>query len=335
MSEKPLVSAIMLVYNREHYLPESVESVLKQTYDNFELIIVNDSRSNALTNQILADYAQRDSRIRIFTQTTTGLTAARHMGWRLASGKYIAWVDSDDICLPDKFAKQVECLKKNPDYGICGTWIRTIGTSKSQVLKFPTQDSTIRCRLLFYSVLANPTVMMRTALFSEYGLDYDLSCINGEDYDLWTRAILLTKFTNLPEVLVLYRYHSSQTIQVDQERIIGYVEHIQAAQLRRLGLNPTPEELEIHLCLGVKKVRPHIKLLRDANLWLHKLEAANRAIGLYPEPEFSRVLQERWISLCINDGVRGIPHILRFLPSVVGSPLRLFEVGIRRLGKLI
>jgi len=176
--------------------------------------------------------------------------------------------------------------------------------------------------------------MMRTNLFTEQGLDYDLTCINGEDYDLWSRAIEVTKITNLPEVLALYRYHPGQTIQVDQERTLRFVTRIHEAQLKRLGLQPTPKELETHLSLGASKICPNHQLLEDANSWLHKLSEANRTSGLYAEPEFSRVLQERWIGLCMNDGIGGLQHIIRYLPTAIGNPPRLFEVLLRRLGQI-
>ena len=143
MRTQPLVSVLMPAYNADVFIGEAIESILSQKYENFELFVVDDgSKDN--TAPVVKRYQASDSRLILITQQNQGRPGARNTCLEKANGKYIAWVDADDICLPDRLPLQVDYLEKQPKVGVCGGWIQTIGTSKNRVMKYEATDSAIR-----------------------------------------------------------------------------------------------------------------------------------------------------------------------------------------------
>ncbi|TXJ00169.1 MAG: glycosyltransferase family 2 protein [Neisseriales bacterium] len=120
----PIISVVMPVYNAEKYITEAVESILNQTYSDFEFIIIDDCSTDS-SYQILQKYAEKDKRIRIFRNDTNRKQAyTKNFAIKLAKGKFIAFMDADDISLPARFTKQVTFMESHPDIGVCGTWIK-------------------------------------------------------------------------------------------------------------------------------------------------------------------------------------------------------------------
>lgn len=285
------VSVLMPVYNGEKHLKEAVESILNQTYSNFEFIIINDGSTDG-TAEILERYRQRDYRIQVYGQSNHGLVMSLNRGLELAQGKYIARMDADDISLPERFAAQVSFMEKHPEIGICGTWVANIGKGSAKSWTPPIDDATIRCQLLFNVPLVHPSVMMRRSLFSDLNLRYP-DYAHGEDYALWAQASLCTKFANIPQVLFAYRHHDCQVGQVYRMAQITATKHVHRNLLERLGMHPTEEEMELHSALGESRFLSDRKFIAQANAWLIRLDLANQHSNIYPEPIFSRVLSER------------------------------------------
>ncbi len=208
--QKPLVSVVMPVYNAEKYVAEAIESVLAQTYINFEFLIFNDGSKDS-SAAIVQHYARQDNRIKFFNYTeNTGYLKHLNEGITQAQGSYIARMDADDICLPQRFEKQVAYMETNPTIGVCGTWytvFKETVENKMMTVEQPEEDSQIKVNFLNHCSLGHPTVMARTALLKKN--KYDQNFYPAEDYELWTRLIAKTSFHNLPEVLLLYRWHGA------------------------------------------------------------------------------------------------------------------------------
>ena len=207
ISNRPLVSVALPVYNGEKYLAEALDSILAQTFTNFEFIIIDDgSTDNSLF--MLREYEQKDSRIRLISRKNKGFSNTVNEMIDLASGEWIARMDQDDIALPQRFEKQLQWLEQT-GADICGSWVQFFGTSDKRILKHPCSDAAIKMTLLFGSPLAHPTVFMKTELIKK--LRYDPVWDKAEDYDLWERADRAGwKMTNIPEVLLSYRQHEAQ-----------------------------------------------------------------------------------------------------------------------------
>lgn len=201
----PLVSVVMSVFNGEKFLHESIESILGQTFYDFEFIIINDGSLDA-TPYILRKYESIDSRIKVIQQENKGLISSLNTGCNLARGKYIARMDADDISLPERFQRQLSYLETHSDTGVLGTWVEAIdqnGFAKKEI-RLPSSFGAIKFCLMFRNCIFHPTVMFRNDIIAGLGF-YRLQALHVEDYDLWVRAIKVTRLENLPEFLLRYR----------------------------------------------------------------------------------------------------------------------------------
>lgn len=205
--KKPVISVAMPVYNGGLHLAEALDSILAQTYTNFEFIIIDDGSTDS-SLKVLMEYQKKDARIRLISRENRNLATTLNDIIDLSRGKWIARMDQDDIALPHRFEAQLEWLEKtNAD--IAGSWVKRFGTSDKRIVMLPQTDEAIKVDLLFRSPFAHPSVMMRSEFVKK--LRYDKSWEKAEDYDLWTRASEAGWImTNVPEVLLLYRVHATQ-----------------------------------------------------------------------------------------------------------------------------
>jgi len=200
----------MPFYNREMYLNDAIESILNQTYADFEFIIIDDGSTQPV-KELLNGYREKDSRIKILSnETNQGISSSRNMGNRAAVGQYIANMDADDISLPDRFDKQVEYLDQHPEIAVLGAQIIAIDGNHKEIWRtsYPLSPGLVRWGLIFNNQLNNPAVMMRRELLSDSGFQYGTGII-AHDYALWINISRRYKLANLPAYLLLYRVHGN------------------------------------------------------------------------------------------------------------------------------
>lgn len=203
----PLISVILPVFNAEKYISAAILSVLKQDFSDFELVVIDDGSTDHSLS-LIQEIALTDSRIRIITRPNQGLIYSLNEGISLAKGKWIARMDADDICLPNRFSKQLEWLTKT-GADVCGTWIRAFGDTLPRVRRFYIHPATLDIQLLFNTCCAHPTIMAKRAILLQNR--YNVSAKYAEDYDLWIRlASKGVRFTNYPGVGLHYRVHNQQ-----------------------------------------------------------------------------------------------------------------------------
>lgn len=201
----PLVSVILPVYNAERYLKESINSILAQSFSNFEFLIFNDGSSDK-SGTIILEF--KDSRIRYFeSANNVGYVEHLNHGLKIAKAKYIARMDADDIARPDRLLKQYEFLEKNKEYIVCGTWFNVIG--KNHAVQLPVDNDDIKLRMLSITPFCHPSIMIRTEVLQRNGILYDNEYIPAEDHELWCRLAEYGKFANLQETLLQYRVHDN------------------------------------------------------------------------------------------------------------------------------
>jgi hypothetical protein len=290
----PRVSVVMPVYNGERYVRAAIDSILAQSFRDFELVIVNDGSTDGRA-PVIASYP--DPRIvYVSNPVNTGLASVRNKGLDIARGEYIAWLDCDDISSPERLKRQVDLLDANPLIGLCGTWVKTIDGATEDVWRYPTDPEFLRARMLFDDPLATSSIMMRAACVRERGLRFDLDNPLAEDYDLWERISRDWGVTNIPEVLTLYRIHPMQTSVVKAQKLKDSVWAIQNHMLVQLGIEASLEEMLLHLDIGVGwRFLPEIERVLTCERWLIRIEEANRVKGIFPEVGLRKVLAERWI----------------------------------------
>ncbi len=210
MVKQPAVSVVMVVCNVEDFLPEAIESILGQTYRDFEFVIV-DFGSTDRTKSICAQYAAADNRIKFRTIPHCSLTEARNAVCALARGRYIAITDADDVSLPDRLASEVEFMENHPQIALVGgsaEWIDAKGRHL-WIYDFPLEDKEIKEVIQIHNPFCHSAVLMRTEAF-EHVLGYRTIFTQSHDYDLWLRISEQFQCANLPQVLVKYRLHPQQ-----------------------------------------------------------------------------------------------------------------------------
>ncbi len=206
-STSPLVSILMLTYNRANFIREAVESVVNQTYKNWELIIIDDG-SNDDTSKIIADL--QDERIKyIHHKNNLGLITRRIESLKYIKGCYTAILDSDDIWIsPNKIAEQVEYMEKNPNCCLIGTFIKIIDETTTDIggNYFEKEDADIRKQMLIRNQFAHSSVLIRTSVLTTTSGYRDT--ILAEDYELFLQLGLSGTFANLPKYYTAYRIHN-------------------------------------------------------------------------------------------------------------------------------
>ena len=216
MSTYPMVSTIIPAYNSVEYIGEALESALRQNYENQEVIVINDGSTDG-TGQILKSFGNR---IRVINQTNAGSAVARSHGIRVARGKYLAFLDADDLWLPGKLVAQVSHLERNPEVGmVYSAWQEWYPEANGQFVApamdkingdadaLETQSSGwLYNALLLDCIIHTTTVVMRSNVAREVG-DFDKALKRGQDYDYWLRVSRLTPIHKLRGVYSLYRVH--------------------------------------------------------------------------------------------------------------------------------
>ena len=205
VSNQPLVSVLLPVYNGAGFLQGGIESILSQSYRNIELIIINDGSSDD-SAKIISKF--KDPRIRVYHQENQGLSATLNRSINLAKGEYLARQDQDDLSLTERLEKQVSFLDAHPSCGMVGGWAEIwVGNVKSErVHQHPTESSHLKYDLLFDNPFVHSSVMLRKSACETVGLySTDKARQPPEDYELWSRVARQFEVANIPEVLLVYR----------------------------------------------------------------------------------------------------------------------------------
>jgi GT2 family glycosyltransferase len=231
---RPTVSVVMSVYNGERYLPEAVESILNQTLQDFEFIVIDDGSTDR-TPDILRSYPE----LEVVSQPNAGLTPSLNRGFRLAQGRYIARMDADDVALPTRFERQVAYLDAHPQVGLLGTAYYQIddqGKILRQVV-MPCSDHELRLALARYNPFLHSSIMVRKELAEKLGYyDEDERYKCCEDYEFWIRLARRSQLANLDEALVKWRLHQANvTTRDDDHKLRGDV-RLRSRVIREQGL---------------------------------------------------------------------------------------------------
>jgi glycosyltransferase involved in cell wall biosynthesis len=293
--EHPQITVLMSVYNGEKFLRKAVDSILDQTYKNFEFLIINDFSTDSSRDIILS---YNDPRIKLIdNEKNIGLTRSLNKGIGLAQGEYIARMDCDDISLPERLAKQITFMDSNPEVGVCGTWAKIIGESED-IWRYPTDADTIRCSLLFGSVLVHSSVIIRRKFFKLHNLSYNEQLQQSQDYDLWVRCAQLFPLRNIAEILLLYRLHDQQVGNVFSNNQKEGANTVRQQQLISLGVTFGTSEFLVHEHLSYNDSESNHECIDKAQAWLLKLLNANKKTDCFPHQAFENLLAERWRMVC-------------------------------------
>ncbi len=315
MDKNLTVSVIMPAYNSEKYISGAVESLLAQTFQDFEIIVVNDCSTDNTVEKV-SSFA--DKRIKILqTPQNIGAAGARNLGLQHAQGQYIAFLDADDYAYPTRLEEQVSFLEKNTAIDLVGTWTEVVDEKgeviNSFCLSLPTHELPVK--LLFQNCFALSSVMMRNYLEN---ISFDGTFAPAEDYELWVRLVGRVNFAILPKILTRYLEHNQGISKVKEDKMRQNVKRIISQQISKLGIEIKEKDYELHQAIAHQSFQISKEFLSGADTWLQKLLKANQKEKVYDAQSFALVLAEYWLKICFAHTYLGWHAIKCFFKS----PLR-------------
>jgi hypothetical protein len=348
---KPVVSVVMIVCNAERFLAEAIESILGQTFREFEFLIV-DFGSTDDSKSIVSGFAAKDKRIRPLEIRNCGLAEARNAGCLLAQGKYIAIIDADDISLPERLRWQVDFMEKHSEVGLLGG-AREVFDSKGRTLFTwgePTEDGAIRAALAVRCPFSQTTILMRSDAFAVVG-GYRAVFVQAEDYDLFLRISEHFRCANLKAVVAKFRLHAHQvSISRHREQTLCTFAAMLSASARRTGQPDPMDSVErvtpaLLARLGVSDTMMQTALAARCSTWIRHMRLAGEySVALKEAVEFlhssdlgradTRHIGDLWLAAAwlhwrqenYLDSVVALARGLMVRPVAMGRPVkRLLE----------
>ena len=248
MNKSPEISLIMSVYNGEDYLSEAIDSVLNQSFSDWELVVINDCSTDS-TGEILSRYESQDTRIKVYTnEVNLRLPSSLNKALTIAKGKYIARMDADDVCMPERLKKQYEFMEKNPDIALSSCRFMTLknGVVSSGGCGGKNDADSIKALLLVTNPILHPGIIAKAEIIKELGYDKNFTCT--EDMELWTRFVMAGhRVEILPEYLMIYRLHDKQITETTLEKQRKEVVSVQRNYLSKLIRPMTQEQEEFYI----------------------------------------------------------------------------------------
>lgn len=299
------VTVLMSIYNGERFLKEAIDSILNQTFTDFEFLIINDGSTDT-SKEIILSY--KDERIRyIENKTNIGLTKSLNIGLKIAKGKYIARMDADDICFSERLEKQFNFMEKNSDIGICGSYVEMLNEKINIkcLWKVPLNHDEIKVRFFFDNMIFHSTAFIRRKILINNNLKYDPFYVRSQDYDLWERALPYTKLANIGKTLIIHRIHNDNIESIYKNEQQEFANKIRLRQLSKIGIYPNNKEKELHKKLLKYQFKRNKDFIINLEKWMMKLLNANGKEKYFDEKYFSKLLYKRWFFLCNLSTVLG------------------------------
>jgi len=272
----------MPVYNCAEHLAEAIESILNQTYSNFELIIINDSSTDN-SEQIIKSYDDR--RIRYFENSENkGIVASLNSLLGKCKGNLIARMDGDDIAHAERIERQVQFFENNDDVGLISSWYvkEDSVNSRVKIIRKHTDDKHIKFHMMFRNQFLHPGIMMKANLLRKLRYHDVSTC---EDYDLWARALKHCRVANVPVVLMKYRWHGKNVSLINNSAMRKSMAYIISNLLTEYGIEHSEQELLLQLMISLAFNKEQLTTLGKVDLmrsWLNKLtnsQSLNRRFG--------------------------------------------------------
>lgn len=300
------VSIVIAAYNCGQYLADTIQSALEQTLPADEILVVDDGSTDA-TAAIATRMAALDRRVSLISlAVNSGPSRARNVALDRATGRWIAILDGDDLCTPNRIAHQVRFLRDN-DIDLCGSWFTEFGQGPARTVRWPHEESALATAMLFQSTICHPTVMARREVFDavRYREDYRLA----EDYDLFVRASTRFRLANVPEALLRYRRHAEQATQAKREQMETVTRQIRLRALEARGIAASRAEQRIHNLIRAPGSIRKMEDFEQIEAWLMKL------LAQFPERAAQRVIASQWTRAAVRAAPLGQPMWRRYRVS--------------------
>jgi len=292
MSADPTVSVVLSVRNGGSDLPQALDTILKQSFSDFELIVINNGSTDG-TGAFLDQIA--DPRVRVYHQEDQGLAAALNRGISLARGRYIARQDHDDLADPSRLAKQVAFLDAHPEHALVGTraeiWVGDKPSGRFH--DHPTEDKILRFDLLFDNPFVHSSMMIRKSALDHVGVySTDPARQPPEDYELWSRIARHYRVANLPERLTVYREVPASMSRASAEPFLEKLVTISSENLAHATGAPAPQQVHVDIAALIHGATALIsRKARVEHMCAAIAEAGHKIAGGAPGSELAQVIE--------------------------------------------
>ncbi|MEZ5173274.1 MAG: glycosyltransferase family 2 protein [Bacteroidia bacterium] len=296
----PKVSVFMPVYNAGVYLKEAIESILNQSFTDFEFVIVNDGSTDN-SREVVLSY--QDNRIKLIDNPQNlGLIASLNVGLEVCKGEYIVRMDQDDISLPDRILKQVRFMDDNPEFGLIGSWFEDFGDQiQTRTVKYSSNDVQIRIRHLYQTHISHPTAVMRSSVVKQNQIRFDPEFVHGEDYNCWVTFSEFCKLSNYPEVLVRKRDHPTNITNKYAEVMNATCNRVKRRQFEKMGVPISVEEADLYSRFANPEWNFNVEEMNALAALINRLNNAQTENISIPGNLFREYIALKWFHLCYHN----------------------------------
>lgn len=292
--KEPLVSVLIPLHNCALYVEEAIQSILQQTYQNLEVVIIDDGSTDG-TGEIVNEMAKQDPRIVFKAEKNKGISKTLNQAVALSTGGYITRMDGDDLTELNRIEIQKSFLDENPHINIVGTWLKLFG-ERDEIFYFRQYDEFIKAMFFFrHGGFAHTTVFAKREVFDKY--QYDPTYDFAEDVELWSRMVKQSnyiKFANIPQVLCHYRIHAEQVCSARRDIQDSRWRKIIYNYIKHFIPNATNKEIEIHYRIINKVTDLNETELIETGKWIQKL---SKGFNVQIEDKYF-CISERWYRFC-------------------------------------
>ncbi|MCE2711638.1 MAG: glycosyltransferase [Cryomorphaceae bacterium] len=288
----------MPVYNGEKFLNEAIISILGQSFEEFEFLIINDGSTDS-TEKIILSYT--DNRIRyVKNETNLKLIETLNKGIVLSQGKYIVRMDADDISAIDRIEKQVAFMEKNKKVGLCGTWITSFGEVTETICKYKEAHDEIVLKMLYQCHFCHPSLIIRKEVFEQGKVLFDSEFLHAEDYELYLRLSTKWKFHNLQESLIKYRIHSLSVSRQNEKIQLENSQQIRKMFFSLLGIDCSQEELKAFEALNHEDYKAISITSENIQILLESMLKGNHQKKVFDISFLEKEVKALWLNYCYN-----------------------------------
>jgi len=240
MNKNPKISVLLPMYNAEAHIQEAVDSILNQSYQNFELIIINDGSTDQSLQKVTTLYGN-NKKVRLIDQKNHGLIFTLNKAIALSEGELLARMDADDISFPDRFLKQVQLFESTPDLGICGSSTKNFGFNNDISIK-SSNDDELKAQLLISPPFAHPSVMIKKSVLTDNNILYDEEYKHCEDFAFWSDLAQHCIFSNVTDISLMYRVHENQITNTFSDTVMEAHYKLCSKNLAKINIHLLKED---------------------------------------------------------------------------------------------
>ncbi|MCB2193112.1 MAG: glycosyltransferase [Deltaproteobacteria bacterium] len=299
MPAQPAVTVLMPAYNCAQFVDEAIQSILAQSFTDFELLIVDDG-SDDETGEVIRSF--KDPRIRLLeNRENLGVIKALNIGLEQAQGTYIARMDADDLSLPQRLAKQVAFMERTPQAAVCGAGMTTFSQQgPSSTWLIVDDPERLKADLVFHMVIPHGSIIFRREQQRREGIFYSEDFPHAEDYHFLYQLSRVGEIRAVEEVLYRYRVHEAQTSTIHNDAQRQTADKVRALILAEAGVSYSAKEWEIHTKLEASDYPGLADNVVEMASWLGKLHRALSQGGDYNPGKLSEVMWNFWMLLCLS-----------------------------------